>query len=57
MSVIDVLMKRDRLTKDEAVEIVREAKELILQNPDEADEIMMYDLGLEPDYLEEVLYV
>lgn len=57
MSVIDVLMKRDRLTMDEAVEIVREAKELILQNPDEADEIMMYDLGLEPDYLEEVLYV
>ena len=57
MSVIDVLMKRDRLTRNEAVEIVREAKELILQNPDEADEIMMYDLGLEPDYLMEVLYV
>lgn len=51
--VIDILMRRDGLTKSEAEKLVDEAREVMLQTGD--DEAMMDILGLEPDYLMDVL--
>lgn len=50
--VVKILMERDDLTKDEALELINECKqELLTADPWEADDIIMSTLGLEPDYL------
>lgn len=53
--VIDILVERDELTPDEAKDLIDETREMIIRNPDEADEIMLEQLGLEPDYIFDVL--
>ena len=47
--IVRILMNRDEMTEEEAEEVVAEAKELIAdgENPEE----ILYDLGLEPDYI------
>ena len=47
--IVRILMNRDEMTEEEAEEFVAEAKELIAdgENPEE----ILYDLGLEPDYI------
>lgn len=55
-NVIEILMKRDGLTKEEAKDLISETREEIMSNdPFEADDILMSNLGLEPDYLFEIL--
>ena len=50
--VVKILMERDGLTKEEALELIEECKqELLTADPWEADAIIMSTLGLEPDYL------
>lgn len=56
MDVVEILMKRDGLSEEEARELVEETREEIINSdPFEADDIMMSNLGLEPDYLFEIL--
>lgn len=57
--VVEILMKRDGISEDEASALVRETRDelIMLDNPFEADEIIENYLGLEPDYLEDILYV
>ena len=57
--VVEILMKRDGISEDEARALVRETRDelIMLDNPFEADEIIENYLGLEPDYLEDILYV
>lgn len=57
--VVEILMKRDGISEDEARALVRETRDelIMLDNPFEADEIIENYLGLEPDYLEDILYI
>ncbi len=54
-SVIEILMRRDEMTKQEAEEVIEEVRELMIENPDDAAEILMDELGLEMDYLFDIL--
>lgn len=58
MNVIEILMKRDGLSESEAFELVNETREELLSaNPLEAEEIIACNLGLEPDYLMNILMI
>ena len=50
--VIQILVDRDGIDREEARMLINETIDEIIQNPMEADEIIMDYLGLEPDYLE-----
>lgn len=50
--VIRILMERDDLTREEAIALIDETREEMLAgDPWEAEEIMMDMLGLEADYI------
>lgn len=58
--IVDVLMKRDGLTKQEATERVQEVRQMIYEAVetgafDEAEDIVMSELGLEMDYIDELI--
>ena len=58
MNTVEILMKRDGISKSEAIEMVRETREELLNSdPFEADEIIACNLGLEPDYLLDILMI
>ena len=50
--VIQILVDRDGIDREEARMLINETIDEIIQNPMEADEIIIDYLGLEPDYLE-----
>lgn len=50
--VIQILVDRDGIDREEARMLINETMDEIIQNPMEADEIIMDYLGLEPDYIE-----
>ena len=57
--ILDVLMERDGLTKEEAEELIREAKEDFHERLESGDLDGLEDIcqewfGLEPDYIEEL---
>ena len=52
--VIEILMERDGMDYEDARSLVKETKDEIISNPDEADEIIMNYLGLESDYLTDI---
>ena len=54
--IIEILMRRDGLTYEDAKEAYLECQEAMLEaveegNFFEAEEILRYELGLEPDYI------
>lgn len=53
-SILEVLMRRDGLTKDEAQERIDEAKQMVLDGED-PEEVVHYEFGLEPDYIFDIL--
>lgn len=54
--VIQILMERDGISRKEAIELISQTREELLQcDPFEADEIMMSMLGLEPDFILDIL--
>lgn len=54
--VVNILMERDGISKSEAVSLANETRELILtSDPFEADQIMADMLGLEPDYIMDLI--
>lgn len=54
--VIKILMERDGMSRSDAKELVDETRELLLSADIwEADEIMADQLGLEPDYIMDIL--
>lgn len=55
--VIDILMKRDDIEYEDARNLVKETKDEIISNPIDANEIIKDYLGLEPDYLEDILLI
>lgn len=56
--VVKILMERDDITEQEATDLVRETKEELMNSPcgDGAD-IIMDNLGLEPDYIMDILEI
>lgn len=57
-TVIEILMRRDGLTKREAIQLVKETREMIYNcngNTGDAEDIMMEQLGLELDYIYDIL--
>lgn len=58
MDIVEILMSRDGITRAEAEDLVEEVRNLILDaidNGDDPEEILMDELGLEPDYILELL--
>lgn len=55
--VVEILVKRDGISVLEAMALVKETRDeiVMLDNPLEADDIIQEYLGLEPDYLEDIL--
>ena len=60
--IIQILMRRDHLSRQEAIDIYNECQEAILEtltenrcSIDDLEEILENYLGLEPDYLMEFL--
>ena len=54
--VIRILMKRDDLTEEEARERVEEVREMLSEaDPWEAEDILADELGLEMDYIFDIL--
>lgn len=51
--VIKILMRRDGILRTEAVDLIDEAREVMLTEG--TDDAMMDILGLEPDYLMDIL--
>lgn len=45
--IIDILMVRDDMTRDEALNLIQEVKDMM----EECEDIFMSELGLEPDYI------
>lgn len=57
--VVSILMKRDGNTKEEAlarIDEVRKRIESCNYDPEESEDIVMEELGLEMDYLEDILF-
>ncbi len=58
MNTVEVLMKRDGLSESEAIDLIEETRDEILSvDPFKADEIIICNLGLEPDYLMDILMI
>jgi len=51
-----VLMDRDDLTEWEAQELIDMMRDLVLNEGYHPDDVLMEHAGLEPDYLEDLLY-
>lgn len=53
-SLLKTLMQRDELTENEAQELINEMNERMYEgeNPEE----LLYEIGLEPDYLFDILF-
>jgi len=54
--IINILMERGNMEYEDARTLCIETRDEIIANPNEADEIIMDYLGLEPDYLEDLLF-
>ena len=56
--VVKILMERDGMTEQEAIDLVRETKEELMNSQcyDGAD-IIMENLSLEPDYIIDILEI
>ena len=55
--VIKILMERDGISEEEARTLVKETRDeiMMLDDPCNADEVIMDYLNLEPDYISEIL--
>jgi len=59
--IVETLMKRDGISREEAQEQINICRQHCMDAIDEGDisapeEIIEDDLGLEPDYLDEILF-
>ena len=53
--VIDILCRRDGCTAKEAAYMIERTLDEIHEDPDYADEIIMCNLGLEMDYIFDII--
>jgi hypothetical protein len=57
--IIRILVERDGISEEEARILVKETRDeiMMLDNPCNADEVIMDYLNLEPDYIFEILNI
>lgn len=57
--VVEILMKRDGISEEEARTLINETRDeiMMLDDPCKADEVIMDYLNLEPDYLCNILSI
>jgi len=60
MSVVEILMERDYVSRSEAEEMVENCRSELLDammgtSCMDPEDVIMDELGLEPDYMEEIL--
>lgn len=53
--VVEILMTRDGMTRDEAIELINETREMMIEDPWGAEDIMLEMLELEMDYIMDIL--
>ena len=55
--IIEILMKRDGIDRETAIALIKETRDeiMMLEDPFEADNVVADYLGLEPDYLFDIL--
>lgn len=53
--IVKILMERDGIDEEEARSLIKETRDEMIENPYEADDIIMEYLGLEPDYMFDIL--
>lgn len=53
-TVKEVLMRRDKMTSDEADEVIDDMKSQVLDGAD-PEEVLADEVGLEPDYIFDIL--
>ena len=57
--VVEILIRRDGITAAEASSILKDVRQMMEDcnyDPDECEDIMSCELGLEPDYIMDVLW-
>lgn len=54
-SLLEVLMRRDGLSKDEAEDLIEEARCLVYDQGMDPEEVLREEFGLEPDYVFDLL--
>ena len=54
-SIVRTLVERDGISEQEAEQMVREARERVLEDGEDPEEVLLEEFGLEPDYLEDLL--
>lgn len=55
-TIKEILIRRDRMTADEADELIEEARQRV-RDGDDPEEVLAEEFGLEPDYMFELLEV
>lgn len=53
-SLLDTIMRRDKLTKEDALALIDEAKQEVADGAD-PEEVLLDMFGLEPDYIFDLL--
>ena len=53
--LVKVLMRRDSMTRQEAEEAVSEARERVMEQAIDPEELLYEEFGLEPDYIFDLL--
>ena len=57
--VVEILVRRDGITEAEAKLILKDVRQMFKEcnyDPDECEDIMACELGLEPDYIMDILW-
>ena len=58
-TIVNILMKRDGMSREEALSIIEDVKEMMEEvsyDPEECENIFETELGLEPDYIPVFLF-
>lgn len=58
-TIVNILMKRDGMSKEEALDLLEDVKEMMEEvsyDPEECENIFETELGLEPDYIPAFLF-
>lgn len=55
-SIIKILINRDGMSRLEAEKAIRHIRERVLIDGENPEEILLNELGLEPDYIFDLIY-
>jgi len=54
-NIVKILMQRDGLSEQEANELLDETREMIMEDANNAEDIILSHLGLETDYIFDII--